>query len=204
MRPEVTPRKCPNCGIEVAATDQVCWRCYRSLPEPTPPPPAPRQRRRWQLPVSPLLAGALVAAVGMYFWHVHSSPTTALMAFLRAEAAGDVKRAYELLSVRSREMVRPEALAEAKQPRQARAPMPTYVVREVKRDNGSAQITLEVIAAAPNGQAPTKSTCCMYVVREGGGWKVDMVRTSQEQVGSRVLVGEHGWFRLWTTQLERR
>jgi len=201
MLPPDKPRQCPNCGTEVASSDQVCWRCYRSLPPPTPPQPQPsRPRRRKRVPVSALLLGAVIFVLGGYLWYVWSSPTTALVAYLRAEQARDVKTAYRLLSVRSQKMIRPEELTRS---RRARDSALVFAVRSVEREDSSAKVTLEVSAVTANSIAPPRSTYTMYMVREGGGWKVDMVRTSQVQAGD-VMVGEHGWFRLWSTGPARK
>jgi len=187
------PRACPNCGTEVASTDRVCWRCYRPLPPPTPPPPQPKHRRRRRLPTSVLFTAVLAVALGGYFWHVRSSPTGALLAYLRAEEAGDVRTAYRLLSLRSRMMINPEDLTVTGR---KSATTPIYVVRSVEREHGGAKVTLDVTVAEPSGAAPGTSTVCMYMAHEGGAWRVDMVRTSQAQANN-VMIGEHGWLRLW-------
>jgi hypothetical protein len=132
-------------------------------------------------------------ALGGYFWHVRSSPTGTLLAYLRAEEAGDVKTAYRLLSSRSRMMIKPEDLTPIER---ASAISPVYVVRSVEREPAGAKVTLDVTVAGPDQTAPSTTTACMYMVREGGGWRVDMVRTSQAQANN-VMVGEHGWLRFW-------
>jgi hypothetical protein len=188
------PRECPNCGTVVANTDRLCWHCYRSLPPPPRPKPEPVRRRRRRLPTSTIVAIGVIIALGGYFWHVRSSPTTTLMAYLRAEQDGDVKTAYRLLSVRSRQMIKPEDMAN-------KAPSgttPIYVVRDVEPQNGGAKITLDVTVEGGEGVAPSQQRAAMYMVREQGHWRVDMVRTCQAQAGN-VVIGEHGWFRFWTT-----
>jgi hypothetical protein len=188
------PRQCPHCRTEVAATDRVCWHCYRALPAPAPPTPVPTHHRRRRVSTTPIIAGLLIVALGGYFWHVRSSPTTALMAYLRAQQSGDVKTAYRLLSVRSREMIRPEDMATREGESKSG---PVFVVRDVEHQNGSAKITLDATATPADGSATSTMTCCMYMVREEGGWRVDMVRTSQAQAGN-VMIGGQGWFRMWT------
>jgi len=195
------PRECPNCGTVVASTDRLCWHCYRSLPPPPRPKPEPVQRRRRRrLPTSTIVAIAVILVLGGYYWHVRSSPTTALMAYLRAEQVGDVKTAYRLLSVRSREMIKPEDMAK-QAPRADSSPI--YVVRDVEPQNGGARITLDVTVEGGDGVAPSQQRAAMYMVREQGRWRVDMVRTCQAQVGN-VMIGEHGWFRFWSTGPGRR
>lgn len=123
------------------------------------------------------------------------------MTYLQAQHSGDVRTAYRLLSVRSREMINPEELQAASQaPGSAPGPAPVYAIRSVEPDNGGVKITLDVTTSQASSTPPAKSVCCMYLVREGGSWKMDMVRTSREQMGD-VMVGQHGWFRLWSTKL---
>jgi hypothetical protein len=194
------PRRCPNCGTEVAVVDTICWRCYRRLPPlPRPQPTPVRRRRRRSVPASTLIAALLVTGLGGYLWYVRCSPTAALTAFLRADASGDVKAMYELLSMRSRDMLGPEILAE----RAAAAHPPfSFVVRSIKRDDTSAEITLGAVPTEA-GANPDATTWRVYMVWEQGRWRVDMVRMGQEAIGGDTPVSPRDLRRLWKTGLGR-
>jgi hypothetical protein len=153
------------------------------------------------LPTSTVVAIAVIVGLGGYFWHVRSSPTTALMAYLRAEQEGDVKTAYRLLSLRSRSLIKPEEMADKGTQSDSQ---PIYAVRAVEAQNGGgAKITLDVMAPGGDATTPSQRSVAMYMVREEGAWRVDMVRTCQAQVGN-AMIGEHGWFRFWSTAPGRR
>lgn len=192
MAPAEVPIRCPNCGTEVALVDTICWRCYRRLPPPPRPQPAPARRRRSSgFPATTLAVTVLIAGLGLYLWHVRSSPTAALTAFLRAQASGDVKAMYELMSLRSRDLMAPEALVEQAQ---RRGRENAYVVRSVKREEGGAEITVEVIlAGAAAGAAPVLWHA--HMVREQGGWRMDMVRTDPEALGPNAPITQRDLIR---------
>jgi len=144
--------------------------------------------------VPAVLAAVLIVALCGYTWYVRSSPTTALMAFLRAQDAGDVKTTYELLSLRSRMVMEPEAVARTSQ---RAPPRPTYVVREVKRKDGSAEVVLDVIVEVPDEAAPGRHTCSIYMVHEAGRWRVDMVHIGEAGLGDDAVLSDLDWLRMW-------
>ena len=122
------------------------------------------------------------------------------MTYLRAEQSGDVKTAYRMLSIRSRRMIQPEEMT---RPSNQSKSAPVYIVRDVEYRNGSAKVTLDATSAQSDETAPSATTCCIYMVREQGVWRVDMVRTSLGESGN-VMLGGQGWFRMWMSGPERR
>lgn len=97
-------------------------------------------------------------------------------------------------------MVQPEEMTSSESESRT---APIYVVRDVEYRNGSAKVTLDATAEPTTGGAPSTTTCSIYMVREQGAWRVDMVNTSLAQSGN-VMIGGQGWFRMWTSGPGRR
>lgn len=181
MAPADKPRLCANCGVEVAPADTSCWRCFRPLP-PVPVAehaPAPR-RRRLQIPASTVVVALFLIGLGAYLWYVRTSPSAALTAYLRAEASGDVRAMYDLMSYRSRDIFSPEAAAQS---RPADAGRLDIAIRSVRVERDRAEITANVAGAS----SPTR----IYMVRENGRWRVDMVEAAY--AGTRGLLSPRDW-----------
>jgi hypothetical protein len=187
------PRLCPNCGTEVAAVDMICWRCYRRLPPPAPPQPKPVRRRRSRVSASAIMAAVVILGLSGYLWYVRTSPTAALTAFLRAQASGDVKAMYELMSIRSRVMMGPEVLA---QEGTAAVSPSAYVVRSVKREGDTAKVVLSVTPLDPSASA-TAVEWPVYMIWEAGRWRVDVVRTTEGEIPPDAALSGREVLRRW-------
>jgi len=188
--------KCPKCGIELVRGEKVCWQCYTPLEGPGPgrpagpagTPTAPRRAARKRKPwLAPVVAAVVILAGvggGLYYRSEYTGPKGCARAYCAAIEKGDTKAISALVSSKDKRGVfgqvsRQLATAAVQHDKDVAV---KAVVTEVQQTGDTAQAKVRITMTRKNLSKTLTDTQPLVMVREPGGWRLDMQATMRAQL----------------------
>lgn len=181
--------KCPKCGTELARGEKTCWQCYAPVEAAGEGQQVtvkharagrsaqPRSRVLSLLPVIVVLAAG---GGGYYWWSQHTGPAACARAYCSAMEEKDGNALRAVLSSGSQEY------ADWMMPLPGMDMNIQLEVASVTRSGDSA--TARIRQSFKMGKGPdateTITTSPLMLVKEPGGWRVDMQETAEAQMQS--------------------
>ena len=140
----------------------------------------PRTSAAKKSPVGLVVVLVVIAAVAVGGWYffLRSSPESTVTAYLKAVEAGDVAAVKATLSAESLRLAGTSINAT-----NLKAGFPagaTYAVASAKVEGEKATVPVKVTVpnGAARGSGPQQIDMPFAVVKEGGGWKIDLMGTA--------------------------